>query len=137
MHKLQRGSVQSMRQLLQQKLAKSCKKVCVFKYREGSLSKDLIALQPLLTERTCPYMCLITDDRDPLDINEYGHLDYMIRELISHGTHPLAAYRAASFSEAKAFGLKDCGLIAPVLRADIVALRDLKDMPCRKCLLRW
>ena len=94
--------------------------------RERSESKDLIALQPLLTERTCPYMCLCTDDRNPLDINEYGHLDYMIRELISHGTHPLAAYRAASFSGAKAFGLKDRGLIAPVLRADIVALRDLK-----------
>ena len=73
--------------------------------REGSVSKDLIALQPLLTERTSLYMCLCTDDRNPLDINEYGHLDYMIRELISHGTHPLAAFRAASLSGAEAFGL--------------------------------
>lgn len=61
----------------------------------------------------------------------------MIRELISRGTHPLAAYRASSLSGAEAFGLKGRGLIAPGLRADIVALRDLKDMPCRKCLLRW
>ena len=94
--------------------------------REGSVSKDLIALQPLLSERTSPYMCLCTDDRNPLDIDEYGHLDYMIRELIARGTTPLAAYRAASLSGAEAFGLKDRGLIAPGLRADIVALSDLQ-----------
>ena len=41
--------------------------------REGSVSKDLIALQPLLTERTSPQMCLCTDDRNPLDMNEYGY----------------------------------------------------------------
>ena len=93
--------------------------------REGSVSKDLIALQPLLSERTSSYMCLCTDDRNPLDIDEYGHLDFMIRELIARGTPPLAAYRAASLSGAEAFGLKDRGLIAPGLRADIVALRDL------------
>lgn len=93
--------------------------------REGSVSKDLHALQPVLTERTSPYMCLCTDDRNPLDIAEYGHLDYMIRTLIALGTPPLAAYRAASLSAAEAFGLKDRGLIAPGLRADIVVLEDL------------
>ena len=94
--------------------------------REGSVSKDLHALQPVLTERTSPYMCLCTDDRNPLDIAEYGHLDYMIRTLIALGTPPIAAYRAASLSAAEAFGLKDRGLIAPGLRADIVVLNDLK-----------
>ncbi len=93
--------------------------------REGSVSKDLEALQPLLTERTSPYMCLCTDDRNPLDIAEHGHLDYMIRTLIAMGTPPLAAYRAASLSAAEAFGLKDRGLIAPGLRADIVVMDDL------------
>ena len=93
--------------------------------REGSVSKDLHALQPLLTVATSPYMCLCTDDRNPLDIGEHGHLDYMIRTLIGLGTPPLAAYRAASLSAAEAFGLKDRGLIAPGLRADIVALDSL------------
>jgi adenine deaminase len=59
--------------------------------REGSVSKDLDALQPLLTETTAPYMCLCTDDRNPLDIAEHGHLDYMIRRLIALGCSPLAA----------------------------------------------
>jgi adenine deaminase len=94
--------------------------------REGSVSKDLAALQPLLDERTAPYMCLCTDDRNPLDIGEHGHLDHMIRELIRRGTPVLAAYRAASLSAAEAFGLKDRGLIAPGKRADIVALGSLE-----------
>jgi adenine deaminase len=93
--------------------------------REGSVSKDLDALQPVLTDVTSAYLCLCTDDRNPLDIAEHGHLDYMIRRLIALGTSPLAAYRAASLSAAEAFGLKDRGLIAPGLRADIVALDSL------------
>ncbi|WP_282601797.1 adenine deaminase [Paracoccus sp. PARArs4] len=101
--------------------------------REGSVSKDLEALAPLLSERTSPYMCLCTDDRNPLDIDEHGHLDYMIRRLIARGVPPLAVYRAASLSAAEAFGLKDRGLIAPGLRADIVAMPDLDD--CRASLV--
>ena len=102
--------------------------------REGSVSKDLHALQPLLDERTSPYMCLCTDDRNPLDIAEHGHLDYMIRTLIALGTPPLAAYRAASLSAAEAFGLKDRGQIAPGKRADIVALGSLAACDARLVL---
>jgi len=99
--------------------------------REGSVSKDLHALAPLLTERTAPYMCLCTDDRNPLDIAEHGHLDYMIRTLIALGCPPLAVYRAASLSAAEAFGLKDRGQIAPGKRADIVALGSLEGCDAR------
>lgn len=93
--------------------------------REGSVSKDLHALAPLLTERLSPYLCLCTDDRNPLDIAEHGHLDYMIREAIRLGAPPLAVYRAASLSAAEAFGLKDRGLIAPGKRADIAVIDSL------------
>jgi adenine deaminase len=94
--------------------------------REGSVSKDMHALQPLLDNNTAPYMCLCTDDRNPLDISEHGHLDYMIRTMIALGTPPLAAYRAATLSAAEAFGLKDRGMIAPGKRADIVAIDSLE-----------
>jgi adenine deaminase len=93
--------------------------------REGSVSKDLHALAPLLTERHAPYLCLCTDDRNPLDIAEHGHLDYLIRTAISLGASPLATYRAASLSAAEAFGLKDRGLIAPGKRADIAVIDSL------------
>lgn len=93
--------------------------------REGSVSKDLHALAPLITERHAPYLCFCTDDRNPLDIGEHGHLDYLIRTAIALGAPELAVYRAASLSAAEAFGLKDRGLIAPGKRADIVVLGDL------------
>jgi len=102
--------------------------------REGSVSKDLIALQPVLTDITAPYMCLCTDDRNPLDIAEEGHLDHMIRTLIARGTPVLAAYRAASLSGAEAFGLKDRGLIAPGKRADIVAVGSLEACDVQRVL---
>ncbi len=97
--------------------------------REGSVSKDLHALVGLLTERHAPYLCFCTDDRNPLDIGEQGHLDYIIRTAIDLGAPPLAVYRAASLSAAEAFGLKDRGLIAPGKRADIAVIDTLES--CR------
>ena len=94
--------------------------------REGSVSKDLHALIPLMTERLSPYLALCTDDRNPLDIGEEGHLDHMIRTAIAAGVDPVVAYRIASLSGAEAFGLKDRGQIAPGKRADIVALGSLE-----------
>jgi adenine deaminase len=95
--------------------------------REGSVSKDLHALAGLLTERFSPYLAFCTDDRNPLDIGEHGHLDYMIRTAIALGAPPLAVYRAASLSAAEAFGLKDRGLIAPGKRADIAVIDSLEE----------
>ena len=95
--------------------------------REGSVSKDLKALASLLNDQTSPYICLCTDDRNPLDIAEQGHLDFMIRKLIELGVSPLAAYRSASLSAAEAFGLNDRGLIAPGKRADIVVIDALEN----------
>lgn len=94
--------------------------------REGSVSKDLEALIPIITERYSPFIALCTDDRNPLDIGEQGHLDYMIRTAISAGVEPLAIYRAASLSGARAFGLRDRGLVAPGWRADLAVLDDFE-----------
>ncbi len=93
--------------------------------REGSVSKDLHALAPIITERHSPFIAFCTDDRNPLDIAEEGHLDFIIRTAISLGAPPLAAYRAASISAARIFGLMDRGLVAPGWRADLVVLDDL------------
>ena len=93
--------------------------------REGSVCKDLHALAPIITERNSPFIALCTDDRNPLDIAEEGHLDFMIRTAIRLGAPPLAAYRAASISAARIFGLRDRGLVAPGWRADLAVIDDL------------
>ena len=93
--------------------------------REGSVSKDLNALADLLDENTSAFMALCTDDRNPLDIAEEGHLDHMIRTLIARGRPRHHVYRAASWSGAMVFGLRDRGLLAPGWRADIALLTDL------------
>lgn len=101
--------------------------------REGSVSKDLQALLPVITERYSPFIALCTDDRNPLDIAEHGHLDHMIRTAIAGGVEPLAIYRAASISGARAFGLVDRGLVAPGWRADLAVVDSLEN--CRAALV--
>ena len=94
--------------------------------REGSVCKDLHALSPIITERNSPFIAFCTDDRNPLDIAEEGHLDFIIRTAIKLGAPPLAAYRAASISAARIFGLRDRGLVAPGWRADLAVIDDLE-----------
>ncbi|MHB1101189.1 MAG: adenine deaminase [Devosia sp.] len=94
--------------------------------REGSSTKDLDALAEILDENTSSFVALCTDDRNPLDIVEEGHLDSSIRRLIAKGRPLHHVYRAASHSAARIFGLKDRGLVAPGWRADIVLLDDLE-----------
>jgi adenine deaminase len=94
--------------------------------REGSVCKDLHALAPIVTERNSPFIAFCTDDRNPLDIAEEGHLDFLIRTAIRLGAPPLAAYRAASISAARIFGLRDRGLVAPGWRADLAIIDDLE-----------
>ncbi len=93
--------------------------------REGSVGCNLEALAPLLNPITSVGCAFCSDDRNLSDIIRSGHIDYMIRRVIELGGDPLSAYRAASWSAARAFGLFDRGLVAPGQRADIVLLRDL------------
>ena len=102
--------------------------------REGSVSKDLHALLPIITERHSPHIAFCTDDRNPLDIAEEGHLDFMIRTAIARGCEPLAVYRAASISAARIFGLRDRGLVAPGWRADLCVIDDLASCRVEKVL---
>eukprot|EP01036_Dinobryon_divergens_P039058 gene39058-51393_t len=77
--------------------------------REGSVSKDLHALVTLISAESSPFLAFCTDDRNPLDVAEEGHLDHIIREAIRCGAPPLHVYRAATLSGARLFGaLEDC-----------------------------
>jgi len=94
--------------------------------REGTAARNLDELMPIITLQNAPYIAFCTDDRNPLDIAEKGHLDSIIAHVIAAGVDPLVAYRVASMSASDVLGLHDRGLIAPGKRADIVLLDDLK-----------
>ena len=93
--------------------------------RSGSVAKDIEALAPLITDFASPFLGFCTDDRNPLDIAEGGHMDYLVRRAIGLGAPVAATYRAASWSAARGFGLRDRGLVAPGYLADLLLLDDL------------
>lgn len=104
--------------------------------REGSAAKNLDNLIPLITIENSPFLSFCTDDRSPLEIENEGHIDSMIRRAIEKGADPLAVYRVASWSAANHAGLRDRGLIAPGKRADIVLLNDLKTCQIRDVIVK-
>ena len=104
--------------------------------REGSAARNLETLAPLITVANSPFVAFCTDDRNPLDMQEHGHIDRMIARAIAAGAEPLAAYRAASWSPAQGMGFGDRGLIAPGRRADIVLLSDLADCKVERTIVR-
>jgi len=94
--------------------------------REGSVAKDLDTLIPLLSMATSPSLGFCTDDRNPLDIAEEGHLDFLIRKAIKAGIQPEIVYRSSSLSVARHYGLRKLGAVAPGYRADLVLLDDVR-----------
>ncbi|WP_300004379.1 adenine deaminase [uncultured Cedecea sp.] len=97
--------------------------------REGSAARNLNALAPLINEFNSPQCMLCTDDRNPWEIAHEGHIDALIRRLILEHHVPLhVAYRVASWSAARHFGLKHLGLLAPGKQADIVLLSDARNV---------
>jgi len=104
--------------------------------RDGSVSKDVARLSSLLTDVTSPFVGLCTDDRNPLDIDEEGHMDHLVRTAIASGAPVVAAYRAASWSAARGFRLDDRGLLAPGQRADVVLVSDLGTCAVKRVIAR-
>jgi len=102
--------------------------------REGSVAKDVRTLSAAITPETSALCGFCTDDRNPLDIFEEGHLDFLVRSAIAAGVPVLHAYRTASWSAAQGFGLRDRGLIAPGKRADILLLDDLEGCAIRSVI---
>lgn len=104
--------------------------------REGSVAKNLKTLAPLVTEFNSPQCFLCTDDRNPYEILEEGHINYLIKKMINELGVPVhVAYRLSSYSAAKHFGLKRLGLIAPGKKADIVLLKNIEKVEIEKVLM--
>lgn len=93
--------------------------------REATNAHNLRTLLPLVTPYNAGRLCLCTDDRQPADLLDQGHIDHLLRLAIADGVDPVVAIRMATWSIAKHFRLYDRGAVAPGRRADLVAFDDL------------
>ncbi len=91
--------------------------------REGSCAKDAHTLLPIIEPRNATNLALCSDDRNPLDIKEEGHINFTINMGLAKGQAPEDLFRAASFGPSRLYGLFDRGAIAPGYLADFVVLR--------------
>jgi len=104
--------------------------------REGSLTKNLIDLLPVLTPYNISRCFFVTDDRHPRDILEEGHIDFMVRTAIEQGVDPASAVRLATINCAEYFKLDKFGAIAPGYEADILVLDSLEKPRVEKVFKR-
>ncbi len=95
--------------------------------REGTTTRNLLPLLPLITAENHSAICFCTDDRIPADLIDHGSIDYMIRLAIAEGIDPLMAIRMGSYNTARHFGLRKYGAIAPGTYADLLIAPDLRD----------
>jgi len=95
--------------------------------REGTAARNLDALLPAVNEMNHFFFSFCTDDRDPNDIIERGHINGIIKSAIDSGIDPIIAIRMATINTAKYFNLRSMGAISPGYKADIVFIDNLKD----------
>jgi adenine deaminase len=93
--------------------------------RQGAHEKNLKDLIPLINDFNSSHISLVSDDRDVIDLEENGHMDYLVRTAISFGLDPIRTIQMASINTARYFGLKNIGAIAPGFKADFILLDDL------------
>jgi adenine deaminase len=95
--------------------------------REGSGSRNLAALAPILCADQKHRCLLVSDDLEARDLLQRGHLDHLLREAVRLGVSPRDAVRAVTLNVAARFGLSQRGALVPGYQADIVAVDDLVD----------
>ncbi len=96
--------------------------------REGSAAKNLGTLLPIINDNNSRNCLLVSDDLDPKDIMERGHVNYLVKRVIGLGVDPVRAVQMATINTANYFGLNNLGAIVPGRMADIVVLDDLAEV---------
>jgi adenine deaminase len=95
--------------------------------REGSAARNLEALLPLVLEHGPANCMLCTDDREPDDLLEDGHINAVLRRAVALGCPPEQAVILGTLNAARYHRLHEHGAVAPGYVANLVALPDLKD----------
>ena len=98
--------------------------------RQGSYAKDLenIFAQLQFGKIDTRNIIMASDDRNPIDLKDQGHLDHTYRLMIKSGIDPLEAIQMLTLNPATHLGLQDkIGGIAPSKIADLIIVDNLKD----------
>src|SRR5438128_5348905 len=94
--------------------------------REASMARNLKTLAPLVRELGPSRIAFCTDDRDPDDIRDDGHVNGMVRKAVEAGAPPEDALVCATLNPATWHGLTHLGAVAPAYQADLLVLPDLR-----------
>ena len=94
--------------------------------REGSATRDVAALMPLVIKYGPANCMLCTDDREPHHLLERGHVNDAMRTAVAHGCPPADAVIMATLNAARWHRLSEHGALAPGYLADIAAVEDLE-----------
>jgi adenine deaminase len=100
--------------------------------REGSAAKNLDNLLPLVNDHNSRNCSFVTDDLDPGDIIEKGHINRILRMAVAKGLDPVRAIQMATINTARYFRLRNLGAIAPGYLADILVMDDLKNFAIKR-----
>lgn len=95
--------------------------------REGSAAKNLDALLPLVHDNDARNCFFVTDDLEPSDILEKGHINRLVKMAVSKGLDPIRAIQMATINPATHFKLNGLGAILPGYQADLLVLEDLTE----------
>ncbi|MFB6299193.1 MAG: adenine deaminase [Halobacteriales archaeon] len=93
--------------------------------REGSSSKNLDALMPLLDAVDSRRLSVCTDNFYIYDLVEHGGIDAIIKRLLAAGVDPVEAVQLATINPAERYDLP-FGRVKPGAPADLVILDDLE-----------
>jgi adenine deaminase len=95
--------------------------------REGSAARNLAALLPLVLRYGPEHCMFCTDDREPDDLLEDGHINAVMRKAVQQGCPPEQAVVMGTLHPARYHRLHGYGAVAPGACADVVAVEDLRD----------
>jgi len=104
--------------------------------REGSVTRDIEALLPAVDAVNAHRCFFVTDDREPIDLLREGHIDFCIQKAIRLGCPIERAYAMASYHAARYFQLHFLGAIAPGYLADLVVLKDRRQVQVDRVMKR-
>jgi adenine deaminase len=94
--------------------------------REGSAARNLNELLPLVLDHGTQNSMLCTDDREPDQLLQDGHINDVIRKAVALGCAPADAVVMGTLNAARYHRLHEHGAVAPGYVADIVAVEDLE-----------